>query len=80
MALSNFSKPKLLIDVKGFLCPIPALRARKALNDLSKGDILGVEATDPKSKKDIPLLCEEQGVTYLECIEHANVIIHLIRK
>ncbi len=78
--LSNFSKPKLLIDVKGFLCPIPALRARKALNEIAVGDVLAVEATDPKTKKDIPLLCTEQNVTYLECIEHDHIIIHLIQK
>ena len=53
--LSNFSKPKLLIDVKGFLCPIPALRARKALNEIAVGDVLAVEATDPKTKKDTAL-------------------------
>ncbi len=77
---SNFSQPKSVLDVKGFLCPIPALRTRKALVGLLRGDVLVVEASDPKTKKDIPLLCEEQGHRYLECQEHGEIILHIIEK
>ena len=44
------------INLRGLKCPLPALRARKALSRLSAGDILVVECTDPLTEIDIPNL------------------------
>ena len=49
------------LDARGLACPLPALRARKALLQLAPGRRLLVEATDPLAAIDIPHLCEEAG-------------------
>ena len=45
------------LDAKGLLCPLPVLRARKALKPLDVGDILIVEATDDASSADFAAFC-----------------------
>lgn len=49
------------LDLRGLNCPLPVLKAGKALRSLSSGDILVVEATDPMAAIDIPHFCREQG-------------------
>ena len=49
------------LDAKGLLCPLPVLRARKALKALAPGDVLAVEATDPSAPKDFAAFCETTG-------------------
>lgn len=49
------------LDAKGLLCPLPVLRARKALKALGPGDVLAVEATDPSAPKDFAAFCETTG-------------------
>ncbi len=69
-----------LIDLKGFLCPLPALKARKELSMMGKGKVLAVETTDPKTKIDLPDLCQTMGADYLECIQIEKIFIHIIRR
>jgi tRNA 2-thiouridine synthesizing protein A len=49
------------LDLRGLKCPLPALKARKALTRLSAGDVLVLECTDPLSMIDIPNLVRETG-------------------
>ena len=49
---------KQILDVKNLRCPIPVLKAEKALKDLKTGDILEVLTTDPKAIKDFQAFCE----------------------
>ena len=49
------------LDAKGLLCPLPVLRARKALKALAAGDILAVEATDAASPADFAAFCAATG-------------------
>ena len=49
------------LDLRGLNCPLPALKAGKALLALTPGDLLVVEATDPMAAIDIPHLCRQQG-------------------
>ena len=69
-----------IIDLRGLKCPLPALRARKALSRLPAGDVLVVECTDPLAEIDIPNLVRETG----DALEHAgregDVIVFRIRK
>ncbi|MCM5554501.1 sulfurtransferase TusA family protein [Pleomorphomonas sp. NRK KF1] len=51
----------LRLDVRGLNCPLPVLRAGKALRGMAPGDVLIVEATDPMAAIDIPHFCREQG-------------------
>jgi len=49
------------LDVRGLACPLPVLKARKALLVLPTGKRLLVEATDPLAAIDIPNFCRESG-------------------
>jgi len=68
------------INLRGLKCPLPALRARKALSRLPAGDLLIVECTDPLAEIDIPNLVRETG----DAIEHSGrdgeIIVFRIRK
>lgn len=49
------------LDVRGLHCPLPVLKARKALEAMRSGACLLVEATDPVAAIDIPHFCAEAG-------------------
>jgi tRNA 2-thiouridine synthesizing protein A len=49
------------LNLRGLKCPLPALKARKALSALTAGDILMLECTDPLTQIDIPNLMRETG-------------------
>lgn len=50
-----------MVDARGLKCPLPVLKAEKALAQLAPGASLTVLATDPMAKIDIPLFCRQQG-------------------
>ena len=68
------------INLRGLKCPLPALRARKALSRLPAGDILVVECTDPLAEIDIPNLVRETGDTLASTARKAEVLVFTIRK
>ena len=49
------------IDATGLLCPLPVLRARKALAALPAGALLRLVADDPAARVDLPHFCAEAG-------------------
>jgi tRNA 2-thiouridine synthesizing protein A len=49
------------LDARGFLCPLPVLKARKRIRALAPGAVLRVLADDPAALVDIPHFCAEQG-------------------
>jgi tRNA 2-thiouridine synthesizing protein A len=49
------------LNLRGLKCPLPALRARKALAGLAAGDLLILECTDPLTAIDIPNLLRQTG-------------------
>ncbi|MGB0683727.1 MAG: sulfurtransferase TusA family protein [Magnetovibrionaceae bacterium] len=51
------------IDCSGLECPLPVLKATKAMKGLKAGDRLIIIATDPASAIDIPHFCNERGHT-----------------
>lgn len=53
--------PDLEIDATGLLCPLPVLRARKALAALPPGALLRLVADDPAARIDLPHFCAEAG-------------------
>lgn len=55
-----------VLDTRDMLCPIPVLKARKALKGLAPGDVLDLLATDPKAREDIPAFCEATGHRLVE--------------
>jgi len=49
------------IDARGLKCPLPVLKAEKALDQLAPGGTLRVIADDPIARIDIPLMCRKAG-------------------
>lgn len=49
------------VDARGLNCPLPILRAKKALNDMQTGQILKIVATDPGAVKDFQAFCKQTG-------------------
>jgi tRNA 2-thiouridine synthesizing protein A len=68
------------IDLRGLKCPLPALRARKALTGMAKGDVLTVECTDPLASIDIPNLINQTGDLLEGTSKADKVITFRIRK
>lgn len=68
------------LDAKGLLCPLPVLRARKALKGLAAGDILAVEATDAASPADFAAFCAATGDRLLSSEQRDGVYRFEIEK
>jgi tRNA 2-thiouridine synthesizing protein A len=68
------------INLRGLKCPLPALRARKALTRLAAGDLLIVECTDPLAAVDIPNLINQTGDTLEGTTSADKVVTFRIRK
>ena len=68
------------LDVKGLNCPLPILRAKKALTDMVSGQVLRVVATDPGSVKDFAAFCKQTGNPLLSSEETATDFTFLISK
>ena len=68
------------IDVRGMLCPLPVLKARKRLKSLNNGDLLEVLATDPAAVIDFPHYCSEAGHELVSSTERDGVLVFVIRK
>ena len=54
------------LDTKGLNCPLPILKAKKALKEMSPGQTLEILATDPGSVKDFEAFCRTTGNELLE--------------
>ena len=54
------------IDARGLTCPLPILRAKKALSDMLSGEVLKVLATDPGSVRDFQAFARQTGNDLLE--------------
>ena len=69
-----------MLDVKGLACPLPVLRAKKAMRDVAPGEILEVLATDPGTVEDFAAFCEATGHALVDQRDDAGVFTFLIRK
>lgn len=70
----------VVLDAKGLKCPLPVLKARKALKDVPAGGVLRVLATDPGAPKDFEHFCKTTGCELLDQREEAGVLVFSIRK
>lgn len=68
------------LDARHLICPMPVLRARKALMALAEGEVLLLRATDPASRKDVPAFCAATGHVLVGVEDRADEIRYRIRK
>lgn len=68
-----------LLDAKGLNCPLPILKAKKALTALPPGGTLEIHATDPGAVKDFEAFCRSTGNELLESRVDGKVYIFVIK-
>jgi len=68
------------LDVRGLNCPLPILRAKKVLGDLTAGQVLKVMATDPGSVKDFQAFCRQTGNELLSHSETPSEFTFFMKK
>ena len=70
----------VLLDAKGLTCPMPLLKAKKALNEMNPDALLKVLATDPGSVKDFEVFSRQSGNVLLESSRDGDTYIYVLRK
>lgn len=73
----NFDKD---LDARGLNCPLPILRTKKALAEMSSGQVLRILATDPGSVKDFEAFAKQTGNTLLQQSEANNEFTFYMQK
>ncbi len=68
------------IDTRGLNCPLPILKAKKALAELGSGQVLKVVATDPGSMRDFQAFARQTGHELLEQITLGDEFVHYLRR
>ena len=68
------------IDTRGLNCPLPILRAKKALTELRSGQLLKLVATDPGSTRDFQAFARQTGNELVEQQTVGAEFIHVLRR
>ncbi|MDP9137757.1 MAG: sulfurtransferase TusA family protein [Pseudomonadota bacterium] len=68
------------LDVSGYQCPLPVLKAAKKLKTMAPGSVLRLIATDPAAAIDVPHFCVEQGHQLLRQEEQEDRLVFFIRR
>jgi tRNA 2-thiouridine synthesizing protein A len=68
------------LDATGLLCPLPVLKARRALKPLPPGAVLEVLATDPGATKDFKHFCHTTGCELLEASEQPSGVLRFVMR
>ncbi len=68
------------IDTRGLSCPLPILRAKKALAELASGQVLKVVATDPGSTRDFQAFAKQTGNELLAQETAGKEFVHYLKR
>ena len=68
------------LDARGLNCPLPILRTKKALTDMTSGQVLKVLATDPGSVKDFQAFSKQTGNALLSSESANSEFIFFMKK
>ncbi|MEK9802001.1 MAG: sulfurtransferase TusA family protein [Curvibacter sp.] len=68
------------LDTRGLNCPLPILKAKKALSEMSSGQVLRVVATDSGSVRDFAAFAKQTGNELLEQITEGKDYIHVLKR
>jgi tRNA 2-thiouridine synthesizing protein A len=68
-----------VLDAQGLNCPLPILRAKKALKELPTGGTLEILATDPGSVKDFEAFCNSTGNELVSSAQDGKIYKFVIR-
>jgi len=68
------------LDARGLSCPLPILRAKKALAELASGQVLKIVATDPGSIRDFKAFAKQTGNELLAQEEVDELFVHFLKR
>lgn len=68
------------LDARGLNCPLPILRTKKSLNDMTSGQVLRVVATDPGAVKDFQAFSRQTGNELLSSETVSNEFVFFMKK
>lgn len=71
---------KIEVDATGLNCPLPILRAKKAINLIQAGELMKLIATDPGSVKDIDAFCQQTGHRMLTSQQNGSTFEFILQK
>jgi TusA-related sulfurtransferase len=68
------------IDTRGLNCPLPILKAKKALTTMASGQVLKVVSTDTGSMRDFAAFAKQTGNELLSQTTEGNDFIHILKR
>jgi tRNA 2-thiouridine synthesizing protein A len=68
------------LDARGLNCPLPILKAKKALAEMVAGETLRIISTDPGSTRDFQAFARQTGNELVEQTTQAGEFIHVLRR
>ncbi|HSN31415.1 MAG TPA: sulfurtransferase TusA family protein [Ideonella sp.] len=68
------------LDTRGLNCPLPILKAKKALADMRSGEVLKVVSTDPGSMRDFQAFARQTGNELVEQSASNDEFVHWLRR
>jgi TusA-related sulfurtransferase len=68
------------LDTRGLNCPLPILKAKKALADMASGEVLKVVSTDPGSMRDFQAFAKQTGNELVDQSSSETEFVHLLRR
>ena len=76
----NRQMSNAILDAKGLNCPLPILKAKKALQGIAPGALLEIYATDPGAVKDFQAFCRSTGNELVSSSEEGSVYKFVIKR
>ena len=68
------------IDARGLLCPLPVLKLRKRMKQMTSGQVIELWADDPAAVVDVPHFCAEAGHDLISQDQEASYAVYRVRK
>ena len=68
------------LDARGLNCPLPILKAKKSLSEMSSGQVLRVLSTDPGSNRDFQAFARQTGNELLTQTTSGDAFVHVLRR
>jgi len=68
------------LDTRGLNCPLPILKAKKALTEMLSGEVLKVVATDPGSVRDFQAFARQTGNELIDQVSGEKEFVHYLRR
>jgi tRNA 2-thiouridine synthesizing protein A len=72
--------PHIEVDTRGMHCPLPILKAKKALAQMASGELLQVVSTDPNSMRDFQAFAKQTGNELVEQSVWQDEYVHVLRR